>query len=71
MTRAPPLLDLSQLSDAERDALIVALWTQSDAALAANTELMVKVEALMAWVAELEAKLNEPTKKDHSRHGSG
>ena len=62
MTHAPPLPDLSQLSDAEKDALIVALWTQLDAALAANAELMAKVAALTARVAELEAKLNEPPK---------
>ena len=62
MTHAPPLPDLSQLSDAEKDALIVALWTQLDAARAANAELMAKVEALTARVAELEAKLGEPAK---------
>ncbi len=62
MTHAPPLPDLGQLSDAEKDALIVALWTQLDAALAANAELMAKVAALTARVAELEAKLNEPPK---------
>ena len=62
MTHAPPLPDLSQLSDPEKDALIVALWTQLDAALAANAELMAKVAALTARVAELEAKLNEPPK---------
>ena len=37
----PP--DLSQLSEAEKDALILALWTQ--------------VQALTARVAELEARL--------------
>ncbi len=62
MTHAPPLPDLSQLSGAEKDALIVALRTQLDAALAANAELMAKVEALTARVAELEAKSNEPPK---------
>ncbi|MCH9051633.1 MAG: hypothetical protein IIA72_11210, partial [Proteobacteria bacterium] len=62
MTHAPPLPDLSQLSDAAKDALIVALQTQLDAALAANAELMAKVAALTARVAELEAKLNEPPK---------
>ena len=62
MTHAPPLPDLGQLSDAAKDALIVALWTQLDAALAANAELMAKVAALTARVAELEAKLNEPPK---------
>ncbi|MCH7778058.1 MAG: hypothetical protein IH878_16235, partial [Gemmatimonadetes bacterium] len=52
MTHAPPLPDLSQLSDAAKDALIVALRTQLDAALAANAELMAKVAALTARVAE-------------------
>ena len=58
MTHAPPLADISQLSGAEKVALIVALWTRLDAALAANAEL----EALTARVAALEAKLNEPAK---------
>ncbi len=62
MTHAPPLADLSQLSGAEKKALIVALWTRLDAALAANAELMAKLEALTARVAALEAKLNEPAK---------
>ncbi len=62
MTHAPPLADLSQLSVAEKDALIVALWTQLDAALAANSELVAKVEALTTRVAELEAKVGEPPK---------
>src|SRR5436309_6437233 len=42
----PP--DLSRLTQAEKDALILALWAQ--------------VQALTARVAELEARLNEPTK---------
>ncbi len=50
MTHAPPLPDLGQLSDAEKDALNMALRTQLDAALAANAELMAKVEALTARV---------------------
>ncbi len=62
MTHAPPLPDLSQLSGAAKDALIVALRTQLDATLTANAELMAKVAALTARVAELEAKLNEPPK---------
>ena len=33
-----------------------------DAALTANAELLAKVEALTTQVAELEAKLNEPSK---------
>jgi transposase len=43
-----PLPDLSTLTEAEKDALILALWTQ--------------VQALTARVAELEARLNEPPK---------
>ncbi len=62
MAHASPLPNLCQISDADKDALIMALWTQLDAALAANAELMAKVEALTARVAELEAKLNEPPK---------
>ncbi len=38
----------------------MALWTRLDAALTANVELVAKVEALTARVAELEAKLGEP-----------
>ena len=62
MAHAPPLPNLGQISDADKDALIMALWTQLDAALVVNAELMAKVEALTARVAELEAKLNEPPK---------
>ncbi len=62
MTQAPPLPDHGQLSDADKDALVMALRTQLDAALAANAELMAKVTALTARVAELEAKSNEPPK---------
>ena len=62
MTQAPPLSDLGQLSDADKDALIMALQTRLDAALAVNAELMAKVEALTARVAELESKLKEPPK---------
>src|SRR4051794_15406592 len=43
---APP--DLSKLTEAEKDALILALWAQ--------------VQTLTARVANLEARLNEPTK---------
>jgi hypothetical protein len=56
MTQAPPLPDLGQLSDTDKDALIMALRTQLDAALAVNVELMAKVEALTARVVELAAK---------------
>src|SRR3954447_4796503 len=42
----PP--DLSRLTEAEKDALIPALWA--------------RVQALTARVAHLEARLNEPTK---------
>ena len=40
MAHAPPLPNLGQISDADKDALIMALWTQLDAALAVNAELM-------------------------------
>ncbi len=56
MTQAPPLPDLGQLSDADKDALVMVLRTQLDAALAVNAELMAKVAAQTARVAELEAK---------------
>ncbi len=39
MTRLPPLFDLSRLSHAEKDALIMALWTHLDDALARIDEL--------------------------------
>ncbi len=52
MTRFP---DLSRLSHAEKDALILALWTRLDEALA-------RIDELTARVAELEAKLAEPPK---------
>jgi transposase len=55
MTPLPPLPDLSRLSHAEKDALIVALWTQ----VQAQAE---QIAALTARVAELEARLNEPPK---------
>src|SRR4051794_26494762 len=42
----PP--DLSRLTEAEKDTLILALWAQ--------------LQALTARVAELEARLNEPTR---------
>ena len=42
----PP--DLSRLTEAERDALVLALWAQ--------------VQALTARVAHLEARLDEPTR---------
>ena len=51
MIPLPPLPDLSQLSHAQKDALIVALWAQAET-----------VAALTARVAELEAKLAEPPK---------
>src|SRR3954454_4236752 len=46
--RMTPPPDLSKLTEAEKDALILALWVQ--------------VQALTARVAELEARLNEPSK---------
>lgn len=50
-----PLPDLSQLSHAQKDALIHALWAQVQA-------LLGQVETLSKRVAELEARLNEPPK---------
>ena len=52
MTQLP---DLNDLSHAEKDALIRALWAQVQA-------LTAQVEALTARAAELEAKLGEPAK---------
>jgi transposase len=55
MTQLPPLPDLSRLSHAEKDALIMALWTRQNEALA-------RIDELTARVAELEATLGEPPK---------
>ncbi|MFQ5985722.1 MAG: IS66 family transposase [Alphaproteobacteria bacterium] len=55
MTRPPPLPDLSRLSHAEKDALIVALWSHLNEAAA-------QIEALTTRLAALEAKLGEPPK---------
>ena len=46
------LPSLSQLSEPEKDALIQVLWAES--------------QALKAWIAELEAKLQEPKKDAHN-----
>lgn len=48
MPQLPQLADLRRLSHAEKDALILALWTQ--------------VQSLTARVAALETRLNEPPK---------
>ncbi len=53
MTRLPALADLGRLSHAERDALIVALSTRLNEALA-------RVDEMTARIAELETKLGEP-----------
>ena len=55
MSQLPPVPDLSRLSHAEKDALIMALWTRLDEALA-------RIDELTARGAELEAKLGEPPK---------
>lgn len=55
MTPRSPRPELSQLSHAQKDALIYALLDRIDA-------LVAEVSALKARVAELEAKLNEPPK---------
>ena len=52
----PP--DLSQLSEAEKDCLILTLWPLAERV----QELMRLVEAQQARIAELEAKLGEPPK---------
>ena len=51
----PPLPDLTKLSSAEKDALIVALWQQ--------------VVALTARVEALEQRLNAPPKTPDRRTG--
>ncbi len=65
MTHAPPLPDLGQLSDADKDVLIMALWTQLDAALVVNAELMAKVEALTARVGSWWFEMAQPKRKVH------
>ncbi len=55
MTQLPPLSDLSRLWHAEKDALIIELWTRVNEGLA-------RVEELTARVAALEAQLGEPPK---------
>ncbi len=52
MTHLP---DLSRLTHAEKNALILALWAQGQDLLAANADLLKRV-------TELEAKLGEPAK---------
>ncbi len=52
MTHLP---DLSRLTQAEKDALILALWTQAQELVAVN-------EGLARRVTELEAKPGEPAK---------
>jgi hypothetical protein len=52
----PP--DLSQLSEAEKDCLILTLWPLAERVQG----LMRLVEAQRARIAELEAKLGEPPK---------
>jgi transposase len=49
----PP--DLTKLTEAEKDTLILALWAQLD-------ELQRQNTALSAWVTELEARLSQPPK---------
>ncbi len=56
MTRFSPLPGLSRHSHAENDALIMAMWTRHDVALA-------RIDEPTARVAELEAKLGQPLKR--------
>ncbi len=51
MTQLPPLSDLSRLSHAEKDALIIALWTRVNEGLARVEELMTRVAALEAQLS--------------------
>ena len=53
---APP--DLSTLSEAEKDCLILNLWPLAERV----QELMRLVEVLQARIAVLEARLGEPPK---------
>lgn len=62
MIPLPPLPDLSQLSHDQKDALIVALYTQALALTAQVQALTEEVAVLRARVAELEAKLGDPPK---------
>jgi transposase len=57
------LPDLSLLSDAEKDALIRALWGTLQASERRNAELANRLSAAERRIAELEARLNEPPKR--------
>jgi hypothetical protein len=54
------LPDLSLLSDAEKDALIRALWGALQASERRNAELAIRLSAAERRIAELAARLNEP-----------
>lgn len=60
MTELP---DLSVLSHAEKDALIVALWEALQASERRNAELMARLVAAERRIAELEVRLAEPAKR--------
>ena len=57
------LPDLSLLSDAEKDALIRALWGALQASERRNAALAVQLSAAERRIAKLEARLNEPPKR--------
>lgn len=57
------LPDLSQLSHAEKDALIRALWEALQASERRNAELTARLVAAERRIAELEARLGEPPKR--------
>ena len=56
------LLDLSQLSPDDKDALLQLLWLQAQAATEQAQTLAGQVQSLTARLAELEARLGEPSK---------
>lgn len=57
-------LDLNRLTEAEKDAQILALWAQVQELRRQNTELTARV-------AELERKLGEPAKSLFDYEGAG
>ena len=56
MTQLPPLSDLSRLSHAEKDALIIALWTRVNEGLARVEELGTRGVTTILPFAQIYAK---------------
>jgi hypothetical protein len=54
--------DLTKLTPEQKDDLILELWAMVQAQAAQIAVLVAESEALKKWVAELEARLNEPPK---------